>query len=93
MFKSVMYPAEYEIDLPVATTAIVPGIDDTLVVAEQMEVPFFVRGDVIQDGEDEKLKANAFGPADVTLSIAGLPVWTEGPGLPMPMDNNCNTEG
>ena len=55
----------------VPTSSLLPCIDDTLVVAEKLEMN--VRGTSVEESKDEKLEANTLGPANVVPSIA--PAW------------------
>jgi hypothetical protein len=93
LFELVVYPAEHSVGLPVSASAIAPCVDDTLVVAEQPEVMFVGVREVLEDGEDEQFKTDAFCPPNVALSVACLPSRAERPCAPMPMDNNCDAEG
>ena len=55
----------------VLTSSLSPCIDDTLVVAEKLEMN--VGGASVEESEDEKLEADALGPANVMPSVA--PAW------------------
>ena len=55
----------------VPTLSLLPCIDDTLVVAEKLEMN--IGGASVEESEDEKLEADALGPANVAPSVA--PAW------------------
>ena len=52
----------------VPTSSLLPCINDTLVVTKKLEMN--VGGASVEESEDEKLEADALGPANVTPSVA-----------------------
>ena len=79
-------PSEDLIDRAIVTSAIVPTLNHSLVVAMNGEVPTI--GASIEEVVHKTLKANSFGPVNVALSVQGLPSRDEPPDSPHATDDD-----
>ena len=83
-------PLEDLVDGTVATSAIPPTFNHSLVVTVDGKVPSsMVR---VVELVYQTSKANSFSPSNVSLSVQGLPSWDEPPGPSLTQDNDSDSE-
>lgn len=92
-FKEFVDSTKDKVGSPIATPPVLPTIDDTLVVTEYAEMRGGIMFPAIEDRMDKELEPDTLGPSDIALTVEILPVWAECPRTPIPIDNNCNSNG
>ena len=90
LFKECVNSTEDLIGGPVFASKVPPGLDHSFVITIDLNVS--TNAPKPWDGFDEQLEANGFRPANVPLSVEGLPSWDKAPGSPMITDGDGNPD-
>lgn len=77
---------EYLVDRMVPTSAIPPTFDHSLVVTVDSEV--LASSARVQKVAHQTFEADGFSPADVLMTLQGLPPWNEPPCSPFISDDD-----
>ena len=83
--EGVKIPEDF-IDRGIATSAILPALDDTLVIPVDSEVP--AKGPRVDEVADNTFKADSLCPSTIVLAVEHFPTWNELPDSPPTMDGD-----